>query len=574
MTIKRTARTLAALALTLGFIWLWGVRASADSSNGAAAGTDALVRELPDVIEVHSGLIAEGKGPDYHGKTVILHSNDTIGAVEGFPRMAWLKREFERLGAETILADAGNFSMGSVYASTQGAAALELMNMTGYDVAALGRFDWNYGYDALKRNLRRAAFPILCANAEENGEAICAPNYSYTTASGVTVGFFGLLAPQAENNLMALQGREIAIDRRGTIYSRVQQQIDTLRQDGDVIPGADVVVALSGVGIEEEPNGAGYTSLDIFTHAKGLDIILDGLSQSVMTAGENGEQVQSCGGSFAYIGVVVIDDRTKSIQDHYLIPTAELDDDPDVLEAVEKLQNRYKVEFGAVFARSETDLNGEKNPGNCTEETNLGDLISEAMVWTARRELKKPLVDDDHIVGLTNGGAIRAGIPEGNITRNHINAVFPFANTVSVVYVTGAELLELLEACTWCLPDAYSNSYPQSSGVVFTLDERIPYDAGDEYGDSGFFSPETVRRVRIQSVRGKLFDPNALYAVATNNYCAGGSGAYYLLGTAKERYDSATTIEESITDYIQRGLGGVVTDAMYGEPKGDHTILS
>lgn len=131
MTIKRTARTLAALALTLGGVWLWGVRASADSANYAAAGTDALVRELSDVIEVHSGLIAEGKGPDYHGKTVILHSNDTIGAVEGFPRMAWLKCEFERLGAETILADAGNFSMGSVYASTQGAAALELMNRRG-----------------------------------------------------------------------------------------------------------------------------------------------------------------------------------------------------------------------------------------------------------------------------------------------------------------------------------------------------------------------------------------------------------------------------------------------------------
>lgn len=57
--------------------------------------------------------------------------------------------------------------------------------------------------------------------------------------------------------------------------------------------------------------------------------------------------------------------------------------------------------------------------------------------------------------------------------------------------------------------------------------------------------------------------------MATNNYCA-----YYLLGTAKERYDSATTIEEAITDYIRRGLGGVVTEAMYGEPKRDHTILN
>ncbi|MBQ7681162.1 MAG: bifunctional metallophosphatase/5'-nucleotidase [Oscillibacter sp.] len=575
MTIKRTARRLAALALTLGAVWLWGVRASADSSNYADNGTGALVRELPDVLKVHSGAVGEGREAGYHGKTVILHTNDTYGVTEGFPRVAWLKREFERMGAETILADSGNFSMGSVYQSSKGAAALELMNLTGYDVAALGRYDWNYGYEILKRNLRRAAFPILCANATENGEAAFTPNYTYTTRSGVTVGFFGLITPKAVNNLDS-STRKITIDKRGEVYRRVQEQLDALCLEGDVIPAADVVISLSALGDDLDYSDAEYNSLDLFQHfnARGLDMVLDGLSPTVMTAGPNGEQVQSCGDSFAYIGVIVIDDASKAIEDHYLIPTAELDDDPEVLEAVEKLQNRYKVEFGAVFARTETDLNGEKAPGNRTEETNLGDLISDAMIWTARKELKNPLVDADHFIGLTNGAAIRASILEGSITQNHISAAFPFSNTVSVVYVTGAELLEVLEACTWCIPDAYSNSYPQSSGIAFTLDTRIPYDAGDAYPDSDVIRPASVRRVRINSVNGKPFDPDALYAVATNNYCAGGSDAFYILGTAKERYDSATSIEESITDYIRRGLGGVVTEAMYGEPRGDHTILT
>ncbi|MBR0282260.1 MAG: hypothetical protein IJQ81_11840, partial [Oscillibacter sp.] len=80
MTIKRTARTLAALALTLGVIWLWGVRASADSANYAAAGTDALVKEFSDVVKRYPNIAAEEQELDYHGKTVILHSNDTIGA--------------------------------------------------------------------------------------------------------------------------------------------------------------------------------------------------------------------------------------------------------------------------------------------------------------------------------------------------------------------------------------------------------------------------------------------------------------------------------------------------------------
>ena len=298
MTMKQTARRLAALALTIGAVWLCGVRASADSANYADAETDALVKEYSDVaaeydvIKSYPNILQDGRERNYQGKTVILHTNDTSGVTEGFPRVAWLKHEFERWGAETILVDAGNFSMGAVYASSEGGDAMELMNMTGYDVAAIGRYDWNYGYDALKRNLRRAAFPILCANATENGEAAFTPNYTYTTRSGVTIGFFGLLTPKAATNADSA----ITIDKRQTIYSRAQEQIDALRQDGNVIPGADVVIALSGLGTEEEHTSVGYNSLDVFSHTQGLDIVLNGGETSaVMTAGPNGEQAQSCG---------------------------------------------------------------------------------------------------------------------------------------------------------------------------------------------------------------------------------------------------------------------------------------
>ncbi|MBR3570777.1 MAG: bifunctional metallophosphatase/5'-nucleotidase [Oscillibacter sp.] len=597
MTLERTARRLAAPALTIAALWLCGVCASADVDAGggpvirepfpaAVALANRPLDNDDDVINQTFGADAaltnrlfgdggaeqEAREGSYRGKTVILHSNDTIGAAEGFPRMAWLRREFERLGAETILVDAGNFSIGSMYTSSGGAAAVELMNLTGYDAAALGRYEFTYGYDEMRRNLRRADFPVLCANAVEDGETICAPNYSYTTKSGVTVGFFGLLTPRAGGNVDPTQTHNVEIYKRQDIFNCVQEQIDALRRDGSVIPGADVVIALSDIGSESSSAASGYSSLEIFSEAEGLDMILDGMSQSVMTAGPNGEQVQSCGGSFAYIGAVVIDDATKSIEDHYLIPTENLPSDETVLEALENLQNRYKMDYGAVFARTETNLNGESVPGNRTEETNLGDLISDAMVWTASQEIKNPPVDEEHMIGLTNGGAVRASIPEGNITRNHVVAAFPFANTVSVVYLKGAELLEVLEAATAKLPEK-ENSYPQSSGIVLTIDERVPYDAGELYPDSAFARPASIRRVRVESVHGKPFDPDALYGVATNNYCAGGGDAFYLLGTAAERYDSMTSIEQSVSDYIKLKLGGVVTEAMYGKPRGDHTIL-
>lgn len=46
------------------------------------------------------------------GKTVILHTNDVHGAVEGYAYIAQLKADYEAKGAEVILVDAGDYSQG------------------------------------------------------------------------------------------------------------------------------------------------------------------------------------------------------------------------------------------------------------------------------------------------------------------------------------------------------------------------------------------------------------------------------------------------------------------------------
>lgn len=46
---------------------------------------------------------------------------------------------------------------------------------------------------------------------------------------------------------------------------------------------------------------------------KGIDFIIDGHSHSVITAGPNGEDIQSTGTAFANIGVITIDNATKQI---------------------------------------------------------------------------------------------------------------------------------------------------------------------------------------------------------------------------------------------------------------------
>ena len=63
---------------------------------------------------------------DYSGKTVILHSNDVHGELEGYAVIAQLKADLTAKGAEVILADAGDYCRGTPYVGvSKGATAID-----------------------------------------------------------------------------------------------------------------------------------------------------------------------------------------------------------------------------------------------------------------------------------------------------------------------------------------------------------------------------------------------------------------------------------------------------------------
>jgi 5'-nucleotidase len=299
-----------------------------------------------------------------------------------------------------------------------------------------------------------------------------------------------------------------------------------------------------------------------------------------MTVGENGEPIQSTGTQFANIGAIVIDNETKAIVDNYLHPVSYLRQDEDVAALAAGIIASVDEVYGAPFATSEVLLNGERDPGNRTEETNLGDLITDAMVWCVAREGGIEQVEPANIVGITNGGGIRAPINPGEISMKDINTVLPFGNTVAVVYVTGAELLEALEASTFCTPKAIGG-YPQTSGIKWTIDTTKEYDQGDVYitisgGESSYYGPASIQRVTIESVNGEPFDPEATYAVVTNNFCTVGGDTYnvfknaYLAGAT---FDTGIPMDEAVMEYITSVLNGVISEETYGAPQGRTTQI-
>ena len=512
------------------------------------------------------------------GKTVILHTNDVHGSIELYAKVAAMKDDYKAQGAQVILADAGDYSQGTVYVSVnKGKDAVTMMNAAGYEVATIGNHEFDYGYAQLKSNLNSAAFDVVCANVLQDGSPVF-DAYKTIDKGGVQVAFVGVETPEAQTkaNPALIQG--LTFLAGDEMYAAVQAQVDAART-----AGADIVIVLAHLGVDSssEPN----TSYDLYKKVSGIDFIIDGHSHTVMTKGPNGEKIQSTGTALANVGAVIIDNATKKIESNQLIPIWHTEkvgenkvtvydytkSDETVANAAKAIIDPIDADYDQKFAESAVDLNGAKAPGNRTEETNLGDLITDAMMWAI--QTKAPGVDMTNAVAITNGGGIRAPIAKGGITKKDVNTVLPFGNTLAVVYVKGSELLEALEASTYCTPESLGG-FPQFAGMEVELNTACEYDANDTtYPGSTYFGPKSINRITIKTVNGKAFDKDATYAVITNNFLAAGGDTYYAFAAAQTQFDTGLPLDEILMEYITLELNGVVTDK-YAAPQGRLTIVN
>ena len=513
---------------------------------------------------------AMGKDATATEPVVIVHTNDVHGAVEGYAKVAALADQYAAEGAYVLVLDAGDFSQGDTSVSlSEGATAIELMNMAGYDAVALGNHEFDYGFEALKKNMESAQFPVLAANVKYNGELAFDDAAVFTTPGGTKIGVFGLDTPETATKAHPGKIAGVTFASGEEMYQIAQDMATMLRED----EGCNYVICIGHLGIDDETATTANRSIDLLGKVTGIDVFIDGHSHSTeeeIVEKTNADRkvgetiLTSTGTKLENIGVVTIKDSAITTE---CVPTEgiEIPADSEIAARAAAIIAEVDAEYGTVFAKTEVTLNGEKAPGNRTEETNLGDLITDALVWKATQEGEA--VD----AAITNGGGIRATIEAGDITKKDINTVLPFGNTLSIIKITGAELLEVLEASTFCTPEAIGG-FPQVSGIEFTLDTAKAYDQGDEYPGTTYFAPKTINRVTITSVGGKDFDPAATYTIATNDFMASGGDTYYRFVNATANYDLGIAMDEVVMQYITDVLGGTVTAEKYGEPAGRITI--
>lgn len=522
---------------------------------------------------------------DVAGKLVIIHTNDTHGrdlqgeGILGTSAVAQLKKDYQAAGADTLLLSAGDAVQGTTLVNySQGADAISFMNLAGYDAMCVGNHEFDWGYENLKKIAASAAFPVMGANVldKDSGNPVLQERQVFTTATGLKVGVFGLATPETATSANPSGIQSLRFLGGDELYACAAGQVAALQAEG-----CDLIVALGHLGVDESSAAAGCRSVDLVNHVSGIDLFIDGHSHTAMERGKpvpaeqypsfqnnSGTLIVSTGSNLANAGVVVYDPATKTLDSGLVSDSIYSGSDEATFSAVIAKDTEIIAELGKPFAVSEILLNGERAPGNRTEETNLGDFAADALLYGANKATGN-IID----AAITNGGGIRDSIQAGQISMLDMRTVFPFNNQICVLPISGQGLLETLEAATYCTPDAIG-AFPQVSGITFTIDTSGTYENGEPYS-TYYRCANPGARIKNVTVNGQPLDLGKTYYIATNDFSAVGGDTYYAFKEAYEAggFNTGVALEDALIDYTKTVLGNVIPASKYGAPQGRIQIV-
>ena len=498
------------------------------SLNGTAMAQSLTIMHTNDM---HSHLL--GYGPN--GEYTPLNTTDNDPTLGGLARIAGKVNDIRasRPGGTTVLVDAGDFLMGSAFVFLRGAAELQVMDAMGYDVVALGNheFDWTSAGTALiLSNIPGLSLdlPVVASNlifdpVDPGDDALEAlyvggvvRDYYIKTVNGVDVGFFGLVGENAAD--VAPLASPVVF---GVPAVAAQAMVAALQS-----AGADLIVCVSHSGLDEDSALAAMVP--------GIDVIISGHTHEKTEAGPRtvgSTLIVQAGGYTRHLGVLDLD-LNAGTHAYKLVP---IDDciEPEVgsgcvpadvgvntlVDALELAVDSvlasagYSYTFDQVIAETDFDLRAIDG-----EESNLGNLITDAMRWMVDQYEAVPTD-----IAIESNGVIRDNILSGtppldkNIAFSDAFASVPLGSGLDGAigypmlsfYLTGDEIKRALELIVIAYPMMGGDYWLNVSGLRYEyMPVGIPLSSVTkiEIGD------ETSGYVRINR--------KALYKVAINYYVA------------------------------------------------------
>ena len=531
----------------------------------------------------------EAAAPAMEKDLVILFTSDVHCGVDqgwGYAGLYAVKEYFSK-DNYVMLVDDGDAIQGEpIGTMTKGEGIIDIMNATGYDLAIPGNHEFDYGMDVFLEATKKANFQYLSCNFNKEGELVF-PAYAIREFDGVKIAFVGVTTPMTLRTstpryFMDEEGNFIygfMQDESGEkLYNTVQKAVDDARAEG-----AAYVVVMAHIGNEAEC--APWMYSDIISHTNGIDLWLDGHShdsEQVVMKNKDGEDVvrSACGTKLAGIGVATIH-KDGTVDAHLMDWNASFPAAPDLMglqnpagDAVITASAALEEKLKEVVAKTAVDLlindpyevTAEGKPIRIIRraETNLGDLCADAYLDQS----------GEADIAFVNGGGIRVQLNAGDLTLNDILRVHPFGNSLTVIEVSGQQVLDALEWSVHSLPGEFGG-FDQVAGLTFEVDATIEspvVETADKMFD--YVDDSKPRRVRNVIVGGEPLDPEKTYKLASHDYQLLNQGdGYTMFKGCNVLQESVKLDNQVLIDYITQSLGGVVGEG-YDNPYGQGRIVS
>ena len=496
-------------------------------------------------------------------------------------RLGTLIRRRQAEVPTSVLLDNGDFLQGNPMGDLAAADAPEgprkahpaiaAMNALGYDAAALGNHDFNFGLSCLRRAAAAAAFPLLAANLSVRHVAPFTPytilERELVLAAGgsrlLRIGIVGFLPPQTAEWDQDLTGQLQCED----IIDCARRVLPLIKAEG-----ADLIIALahSGIGPAAAQPRMEHAATALAALPQ-VDVVIAGHTHQVFPHPEfpaapgvdpsrgtlAGKPAAMPGFGGSHLAVIdlaleVTADVAPRITGFTVTCEAVTDDLQELPEVAQPLR----------AAHVDTLRHMQRRAGRCSGPISshfslLGRdpglrLVAQAQRWHVRRKLQGTRWQDLPI--LSSAAPFRAGgragpdhytqIDAGSLRLRHLADLYAFPNRIAAVCLCGNQIREWLERSASIFrqiapgsadaplldPDFPSYNFDIIDGVSWRIDLSSPA----RYMPCGDLADPDATRIRELTWRGRPISAEDRFILATNSYRLASCGLFAPLVAGNE----------------------------------------
>ncbi|MFL4903503.1 bifunctional metallophosphatase/5'-nucleotidase [Streptomyces sp. MMS24-I2-30] len=505
--------------------------------------------------------------------------SDAAGNAMGLARISTLVEEVRReKGREnTLLLDAGDTIQGTpltyYYAKVDPITAkggpvhpmARAMNAIGYDAAALGNHEFNYGIETLRTFEDQLRFPLLGANAVDAKTLRPAfppyfmKKFAVKGAPPVTVAVLGLTNPGIavwDKALVEGKLKFPGLEEQAAVW------VPKLRS-----MGADVVVVSAHSGTDGSSSYGDQlpyvenAAVNVAKRVPGVDAILVGhahreIAELKVVNEESGRTVVLSEplcyaerltlfdvelvfskGRWTVESVSASLRNANAVADDPRITRLLRDEHAKVVEYVNQVVGTATQTLTTVDARY--------------KDAPIIDLITKVQEDVVRAALVGTEFASLPVLAQASPFSRTSEIPAGEVTIRDLSGLYVYDNTLVAKVLTGAQVRAYLE---------FSAEYyvQTAADVVVDVDKltnaggrpdyNYDYVSGLRY-DIDIAQP-AGSRIKNLSFGGAALDDAQRFVLAVNNYRANGGGAFPFVASAQEVWSESTEIRTRIAEWV------------------------